>query len=268
MVFHPETKQLLVLGGNRNKEPMPHFLAYDIYKNVVIKMATSGAPEMALTQRAVLDTDSNSLLVLSNIVARPLHRDQHQEASVKKDAMFSLALTGITFSGSTGSSSMSSAAPLSPNNSQGTCLMRPTLWMYRLHSGTWQKLPCGARECNDGIVCEPRPRYAHQVSYNPRTKAVFMFGGNPDLKEATSVRLDDFWELQLYRPSLQDIIRQCRLLIRKQRYVARSPTFNSSVAVAPGEGNSCHMMELCTVCVSYLFAEPNVIRATNRFHGR
>ena len=59
-------------------------------------------------------------------------------------------------------------------------------------------------------VEEPLPRYAHQVVYNPRTKIVFMHGGNAGLvgqqlergredDSAKERRLDDFWQMSLIR---------------------------------------------------------------------
>jgi len=32
------------------------------------------------------------------------------------------------------------------------------------------------------------------------------------------MRLDDFWRLKLVRPTEQDLLRQCKLLLRKQKF--------------------------------------------------
>jgi len=63
---------------------------------------------------------------------------------------------------------------------------------------------------------EPLPRYAHQVVYNPRTKTVFMHGGNAGVvgqmerkrvgtgngvseDEGKEQRLADLWEMRMTR---------------------------------------------------------------------
>lgn len=71
-------------------------------------------------------------------------------------------------------------------------------------------------------VKEPLPRYAHQVVYNPCTKAVFMHGGNAGLmgqqlergredESAKERRLDDFWHMSLIRFVLCCRQRRCYL---------------------------------------------------------
>lgn len=45
-----------------------------------------------------------------------------------------------------------------------------------------------------------------------------MFGGNPGRVKDPKLRLDDFWSLRLIRPSIEELLKQCKLLLRKQRF--------------------------------------------------
>lgn len=73
---------------------------------------------------------------------------------------------------------------------------------------------------------EPRPRFAHQLVYNPSRKCQYLFGGNPGESNHPNVRLDDFWELHLTRyrydscrPVPTDILRKAQFQIRKQKFI-------------------------------------------------
>jgi hypothetical protein len=94
-------------------------------------------------------------------------------------------------------------------------------WVYRYDSrpGSWTQIlpqsmytagPHDASGPHVEEVEEPLPRYAHQVVYNPRTKAVFMHGGNAGVvgqqlergredESNKERRLDDFWRMSLIR---------------------------------------------------------------------
>lgn len=47
----------------------------------------------------------------------------------------------------------------------------------------------------------------------------YLFGGNPGKSCSPKMRLDDFWSLKLCRPSKEYLLRHCRYLIRKYRFV-------------------------------------------------
>ncbi|KDR67554.1 hypothetical protein GALMADRAFT_258218 [Galerina marginata CBS 339.88] len=108
---------------------------------------------------------------------------------------------------------------------------RPGKWMQILHQP--DRTPSEA----------PMPRFAHQVVYNPYTKAIFLHGGNAgglppgdsakDRREADGEavvvdsgeeppakerRLDDFWRMELKRPGPEEIIRQAKFEIRRQQF--------------------------------------------------
>ncbi|KAF8893559.1 Muskelin N-terminus-domain-containing protein [Infundibulicybe gibba] len=103
-------------------------------------------------------------------------------------------------------------------------------WVYRYHPrpGRWtQILP----EADPTLAPEPVPRYAHQVVYNPRTRSVFMHGGNAgevELQNGGDVpreeeggrakRLDDFWHMTLKRPAPEEVIRRATYIMRQQQF--------------------------------------------------
>lgn len=77
----------------------------------------------------------------------------------------------------------------------GTTPVKNSLWVYSIRKNEWQKLY--ENEGLDKSVHQPCPRFAHQMVYDPITKAQYVFGGNPGDNANPSRRLNDFWELKL-----------------------------------------------------------------------
>jgi hypothetical protein len=88
-------------------------------------------------------------------------------------------------------------------------------WVYRYEKqpGSWVRI-LPDQELSEGRKPgdRPRPRYAHQMVYDPKTDAVFMHGGNggvivegeeergeEEVREEDENRLDDFWIMKLKR---------------------------------------------------------------------
>lgn len=46
----------------------------------------------------------------------------------------------------------------------------------------------------------------------------FLFGGNPGRSCLPNLRLDDFWQLELRRPTTEQILKRCKLIIRKHKF--------------------------------------------------
>lgn len=46
----------------------------------------------------------------------------------------------------------------------------------------------------------------------------YLFGGNPGHYYQPKLRLDDFWQLKLSRPSHEQILQKCKFLIRKHKF--------------------------------------------------
>ncbi|KAG0236670.1 Muskelin 1, intracellular mediator containing kelch motif [Actinomortierella wolfii] len=95
--------------------------------------------------------------------------------------------------------------------------MEPLTLAYVLSDqGSWKKI---YQNSNPELgELEPAPRYAHQLVYDDVNEVQYLFGGNPGEQGNMSKRLDDFWELRLYKPKPEHIIRKARYLIRTQQF--------------------------------------------------
>ncbi|CAH4030331.1 unnamed protein product [Pieris brassicae] len=89
-----------------------------------------------------------------------------------------------------------------------------TLWVLSLRRLTWS---CVYR--NEAVTpMEPRPRFAHQLVYDPVRKIHYLFGGNPGTASSPRLRLDDLWALRLTRPALSRVVDCARAALRESRY--------------------------------------------------
>ncbi|KAF9172613.1 Muskelin 1, intracellular mediator containing kelch motif [Mortierella sp. AD010] len=85
--------------------------------------------------------------------------------------------------------------------------------------GSWQKIFQNSNpELGEPNEPEPAPRYAHQLVYDELNEVQYLFGGNPGEQANMSKRLDDFWELRLYKPKPDEIVRKSRYLLRTQQF--------------------------------------------------
>ncbi|GBP55433.1 Muskelin [Eumeta japonica] len=88
------------------------------------------------------------------------------------------------------------------------------LWVFSLRRRTWSCVYRSER----AAVGEPRPRFAHQLVYDPVTKVHYLFGGNPGSQSSPRLRLDDLWALVLARPALATIAGRARAALREAHY--------------------------------------------------
>lgn len=130
--------------------------------------------------------------------------------------------------------------------------MQNSFWVYNIQNGKWN---CIYRNENVGEKYwskmqdyEPCPRFAHQIVYDHTRKVNlgiigygitewivgfgknvvytssfpvqihFLFGGNPGRSYLPNLRLDDFWQLELRRPTAEQILKRCKLIIRKHKF--------------------------------------------------
>ncbi|GAA5806192.1 hypothetical protein HPULCUR_011722 [Helicostylum pulchrum] len=102
-----------------------------------------------------------------------------------------------------------------------TNIVRNCFWVYSIKNNTWEEV--FSNDNHDTIywnrmkLNEPYPRYTHQMVYNPKTNAHFIFGGHPGDVTDLYRRLDDFWELRLTKPNSGQIMRRCLYLIRTRK---------------------------------------------------
>jgi hypothetical protein len=103
-----------------------------------------------------------------------------------------------------------------------TDTVKNTFWVYSIKKDKWMRVYQNenmSEEYWKGMVnLEPVPRFAHQLVYDTKNKAQYLFGGNPGDSSNTALRLDDFWSLRLVKPNAQQIVRKCMFFIRKQKF--------------------------------------------------
>ncbi|XP_055704070.1 muskelin [Phlebotomus papatasi] len=186
MVFHHRHRKLYIFGGQRNKEYITDFVAYDVDAGELSVLnldatatAEKNVPQSGFTQRATIDCDRDEIYVLSSLSKEKERRDFNVNS----------------------------------------------LWLYSLKLNEWTciyKCDHSTENCcsNKGqVVCsEPCPRYAHQLVFDATNRIHYLFGGNPGRNTLPQLRLDDFWVLRLEKPSRQQILRHCKYLIRRLEY--------------------------------------------------
>lgn len=181
MLLNPKTNQLYILAGQRYKDYLSDFFMYDIDNDCAVEMtrdcSKKGGPDAGFTQRATIDTRSETIAVFSGLI-----REKHASSESVKN----------------------------------------TLWIYDISSDKWSKVYSNENTSESYWQAmedkEPRPRFAHQVVFDDKKGVWYLFGGNPGNAERVNQRLDDFWMLELKKPSPQDVWRRCRFLIRKCKF--------------------------------------------------
>ncbi|KZT29147.1 hypothetical protein NEOLEDRAFT_1128727 [Neolentinus lepideus HHB14362 ss-1] len=202
MVLEPSSNTLIIFAGQREDKYLSDMYTYHIETGTVAEVFSDytmdGGPKPCFTQRAVLDPDLREIYIFCGL-SRQL-----------------------------------------PGN-QIIIQAQAPHWVYRYptalcsEKGKWTKLisvdpPAGV----DAEEIQPKPRYAHQLAYDRRTKTVFMHGGNAGIRDSTpdgaevnaeegaveekEIRLDDFWSMQLQRPPRSEVARKVMFEIRKQQF--------------------------------------------------
>ncbi|OBZ70545.1 Muskelin [Grifola frondosa] len=212
MVLDTITSTLFIFAGQRDDRYLSDMYSFHIPTGTMTELFSNftafGGPDACFTQRAVIDPELREIYVFCGLTrARP--------------------------------GSMTVLAAESPN------------WIYRYERwdlpGKWAKIPSVESKSEASEL--PQPRYAHQVVYNHITKTSFMHGGNAGIKSEDSAgfgdledteermeverraddddtgsdggkenRLDDFWQMQLIRPSPDEIVRRACFEIRQQQF--------------------------------------------------
>ncbi|XP_037295113.1 muskelin isoform X2 [Manduca sexta] len=105
-----------------------------------------------------------------------------------------------------------------------------TLWAFSLRRLSWT---CVYR--NDSVAPrDPRPRFAHQLVYDPVKKIHYLFGGNPGISSQPRLRLDDLWSLRLTRTPAPRVLQDARVALREACYreLASTPRQPATAAAA------------------------------------
>lgn len=185
MLFHPGSRKLYIFAGQRGKEYLSDFFTYEV------------------------DTNHVEHINFNDLVRKdPNHIPAPgftQKATIDPDLGEIYVLSG-----------------LSKNKDKRDDNVQNSFWVYNIKKDKWS---CIYRNENGGEKYwskmqefEPCPRFAHQLVYDHVKKVHFLFGGNPGRSCLPNLRLDDFWQLKLCRPSHEQILKRCKLLIRKHKF--------------------------------------------------
>ncbi|TPX48357.1 hypothetical protein SeMB42_g03037 [Synchytrium endobioticum] len=183
MLLNHITRELYIFAGQRFKDYLADFYVYDIENDVVHEIARdyskAGGPDGGFTQRATIDIDLGELYVFSGLMREKASGPQGDSA-------------------------------------------KNSFWVYSIRQDKWTRIysndNIGAEYWAQMVDKEPCPRFAHQLVYDSTRKVQYLFGGNPGEPGQPNLRLDDFWELSLVRPTCNDILRRSRFMIKKQQF--------------------------------------------------
>ncbi|KAJ3357343.1 Muskelin 1, intracellular mediator containing kelch motif [Kappamyces sp. JEL0680] len=181
MLFNHDTREIYIFAGQRHKDFLADFYVYN------------------------LDTDSITEL------SRDYSKSGGPDAGFTQRATIDVGL---------GEFYVLSGLMREKNSLSET---KNAFWVYSIKKNKWLKVyeneNVGADYWSQMGHQEPRPRFAHQLVYDPIRKCQYLFGGNPGETNHPNLRLDDFWELFLTRPLPTDILRKALFQIRKQRFI-------------------------------------------------
>ncbi|XP_001607967.2 muskelin [Nasonia vitripennis] len=185
MLFHPGSRKLYMFAGQRGKEYLNDFFTYEVDTNKVEHISLS---ELG-------NKDSNHIPAAGFT----------QRATIDPELGEIYVLSG-----------------LSKDKDKRDENVQNSFWVYNIKNNRWS---CIYRNENMGEKYwskmqnfEPCPRFAHQLVYDHVKKVHYLFGGNPGRACLPKLRLDDFWQLQLCRPSHEKILTKCKLIIRKHKF--------------------------------------------------
>ena len=191
MLFHPRLKQLFIFAGQRLKD----YLRYD---HTFVGLICS--------DYYVYDIASDKVIEMT----RDSSKNGGPDAGFTQRATIDPSLDEFyVFSG------------LMREKNATTESVKNSFWVYSIKKDKWKKIyqneNTGEDYWKEMEDKEPCPRFAHQLVYDQKNKIQYLFGGNPGEVSNMALRLDDFWSLQLLKPSANDILRNCKFLVRRQK---------------------------------------------------
>ncbi|KAF7730078.1 Muskelin 1, intracellular mediator containing kelch motif [Apophysomyces ossiformis] len=178
MIFDPATRDLYIFASQRSKDNMSNLYRYSVDTEMVTELSED------FSRNSASDPGYTQRVTMDV---------QEQELYIYSGYMRSKACN----------------------------VVKHSLWVYNLRKDRWDRVYQNESrdaqyQCRMRHV-EPCPRFAHQMVYDPNTRAQFIFGGNPGDFTDPSRRLSDFWELRLIKPDTNSIVRRCLYLIRIQQ---------------------------------------------------
>ncbi|XP_013418827.1 muskelin-like [Lingula anatina] len=182
MLLHPKSRLLYVFAGQRAKEYLTDFFTYNLDTGEIILISDGTRKDGAQVPAAGFTQRATLDPELNEIhVLSGLSKDKDKRDNV-----------------------------------------RNSFWVYDISKGKWSCIykneTLDQKYWSRMQHVEPVPRFAHQLVYDHIRKVHYLFGGNPGKEGLPKMRLDDFWALQLCRPSKEHLLRRCKYLIRKHRF--------------------------------------------------
>ncbi|XP_041349762.1 muskelin-like [Gigantopelta aegis] len=179
MLFHPGKRVLYIFAGQRGREYLNDFLMYNVDTGIVEQVSDG-------TRREGCQGGFT------------------QRATLDPDKNEIHVLSGLS------------------RDKEKRDNVKNSFWVYDIGKNKWACIykneNVGQRYWNKQQHVEPVPRFAHQLVYDHIRKIHYLFGGNPGKDNLPKMRLDDFWSLELCRPSPEHLLRRCRYLIRKYKF--------------------------------------------------
>ncbi|XP_058797930.1 muskelin [Phymastichus coffea] len=185
MLFHPGSRKLYIFAGQRGNEYLNDFFTYQVDINDFDGINWSD-----------FGNDNSTHIPAAGFT---------QRATIDPELGEIYVLSG-----------------LSKDKDKRDENVQNSFWIYKIDTNKWS---CIYRNENTGEKYwrkmenyEPCPRFAHQLVYDHIRKVHYLFGGNPGRACLPKLRLDDFWQLQLCKPSHDQILKKCKLIIRKHKF--------------------------------------------------
>ncbi|XP_060569193.1 muskelin-like [Ruditapes philippinarum] len=205
MLFHPKKRALFIFAGQRSKEYLNDFLMYHVDDSSVEIISDGTKKDVSVTGRP----DNPGYQHIRNFLKDPSKKSVPaagftQRATLDPDTDEIHVLSGLS------------------KDKDKRDNVKNSFWVYDINKCKWS---CIYKNENTGQQywtkmqhVEPVPRFAHQLVYDHVRKVHYLFGGNPGKESLPKMRLDDFWCLQLCRPSPVNLLRRCKYLMRKYRF--------------------------------------------------
>lgn len=181
MLLNSERNELYIFAGQRAKDYLSDFYVYNIANDTLTE------------------------------VSRDYSKSGGPDAGFTQRATFDAAFNEIyVLSG------------LMKDKASSSETVRNSFWVFQVTKQKWTKIYQNENTGQDYWESmkdvEPCPRYAHQLVYDHLRRKLYLFGGNPGSVSNPKLRLDDFWELGLERPSTADVLRKAKLELRQLQF--------------------------------------------------
>jgi hypothetical protein len=181
MLHNPDSKELYIFAGQRHKDYLSDFYVYSLVTGEVTELSRDYSKQGG-PDAGFTQRATIDLENKELYVLSGLMREKHSTSETVKNSFWCYSITKQKW--------------------------RRVYQNENLNQEYWLKM----------ASVEPRPRFAHQMVYDPKTRLQYLFGGNPGENGNPNLRLDDFWTLTLTRPSTAVILRRCKFKIRRQKF--------------------------------------------------